>query len=974
MTTLSWNIIKTRAKRFAKDWADAGYEKGQTQHFYRDFFHLFGTDPRRLIQFEYAVKKLNKKYGFIDLFWPGMLLIEQKSAGRDLTKAKQQAFDYFNGLKPEELPRYVLVSDFQRFELLDLKTLDENGEPKLIQFKLEQLPDFIREFAFIRGDVEVFQREQQAVNFTASEHMGKLHKLLYQGNYRDEDLQTLLTRLVFCLFADSTHIFDEDGRPLFTQLIQNRSAAGGRDLGRLLIELFEVLNTPPEKRQQAQDEELVRFPYINGGLFEGNIRTPVFDEHMRAALLDACAFDWQAISPAIFGSLFQSVMEDPERRKAGAHYTSEAHIERLIKPLFLDELTQELDDLCRKRRGPVRNRKFIELQEKLAYLTFFDPACGCGNFLVVAYQRLRGLETRLLREMHQGEKLKKDRQGHLSDAAFSKVNVHQFYGIELLPFPAKIAQVALWMVDHLCNMELSAAFGEVYRRIPLTASPPIVCADALEIDWQQLLPAEKCSYILGNPPFIGKSYQSTEQNEQMRRIAALPGTGGGSLDYVCAWFIKAAQYIHSTLSPSPSLASGRGELIRALSNTPRPLAGERAIKAESPPQMAFVSTNSITQGEQVAQLWPLLLDQYAMEISFAHRTFNWTSEAKKGMAHVHVVIIGLTARGFELKEKRLFSYPDIKGEPILSQHKVLSPYLIDGSTLTNPYLVVRDEKYNLSGYPTMTRGAQATDKGHYIFSDEEKVEFLKIEPSAEKFFRPYIGAYEFINNGSRWILVLHQAQPQELRKLPAVLKRIEAVKQFRLASKKKATQLLAQTPTRLENHTILPEHPFLLVPRVSSEQRDYIPIGYVKPPVIPSDAVQFIENAELWHFAILTAQIHMAWMRQFAGRLESRYRYSIGVVYNTFPWPENLQNNNPVQEKLNQLARAILDVRANYPDSTLADLYHTQTMPPDLRKAHSTLDKFVDKLYQTEPFKDDSERVALLLARYEQLIQAKTVS
>jgi len=973
MPVLSWNAIRTRAARFAKDWADAGYEKGQTQQFYRDFFHLFGTDPRRLIQFEYAVKKLNKQYGFIDLFWPGMLLVEQKSVGRDLTQAKQQAFTYFEGLKPEELPRYVLVSDFQRFELLDLQQLDESGEPTVTIFKLAELPKFVEAFSFIRGDVEAFLHEQKAVNSTASEHMGKLHRLLYQGDYQGEDLQILLTRLVFCLFADSSYIFDEDGQPLFTQLIKNRSAEGGRDLGRLLIELFEVLNTPPKKRQSALNEDLARSPYLNGGLFEGTIRTPAFNESMRGALLDACAFDWQAISPAIFGSLFQSVMEDNERRKSGAHYTSEAHIERLIEPLFLDELTEELDALCRKRRGEVRTKGLIALQEKLARLTFFDPACGCGNFLVVAYQRLRRLETRLLRELHQGKKMKKDRQGHLNDAAFSKVNVHQFYGIEILPFPAKIAQVALWMVDHLCNMELSAAFAEVYRRIPLEHSPPIICADALDMDWQQLLPAKKCSYVLGNPPFIGKSYQSRQQSAQLKAIAAQAGlnNGAGVLDYVCAWFIKAAQYSQSALSPNPSPINGRGEPDCAQINSPRPLAGEgRREREGNPPKIAFVSTNSITQGEQVAQLWPLLLNKYSMEITFAHRTFSWTSEAKKGMAHVHVVIIGLAAKGFELNEKTLFSYPDITGEPLQGLHKVLSPYLIDASTLTNPNLVVRNEKKSLMGYPPMIQGVKPVEGGNYIFTEEQKQAFLQKEPAAEKFFRPFTGAQEFINGNPRWILILQEAAPQELRKMPLLLQRIEAVKQLRLASPdKQVREDMALRPMTLRE-TRFPESPFLVFPEVSSENRDYIPIGYLNPPMIPSNLLRVLQNAQLWHFAILTSQMHMAWMRQFAGRLKSDYRYSIGI-YNSFPWPQGLHENSKAQENLSEMAQKILDSRAKYPNATLADLYHTVSMPSDLRKAHAVLDKTVDKLYQSEPFKNDSERVALLLCRYEALINIK---
>jgi len=616
MPVLSWNIIRARAARFAKDWADACYEKGQTQQFYRDFFQLFGTDPRRLVQFEYAVKKLNKQYGFIDLFWPGTLLIEQKSARRDLTAAKEQAFAYFAGLKPEELPRYVLVSDFQRFELLDLQKRDENGEPQLTVFKLAELPKFVEAFAFIRGDVEAFLHQQKAVNIAASEHMGQLHKLLYQGNYWGEDLQIPLTRLVFCLFADSTSIFDEDGEPLF----------------------------------------------------------------------------------------------------------------------------------------------------------------------------------------------------------------------------------------------------------------------------------------------IGKSYQSKAQSLQLKAIAAKAGlnSGAGILDYVCAWFIKAALYMHSTLSPTPSPASGRGEPDYARTNAPLPLVGGRE---GNPPQIAFVATNSITQGEQVAQLWPLLLDKYRLEISFARRTFSWTSEAKKGMAHVHVVIIGLAAKDFAPENKILFSYPDIKGEAIQILHKVLSPYLMDAGQLTNPHLVVCNAKKNLMGYPPMMQGVKPVEGGHYIFADEQKQAFLQKELAAEKIFCPFTGAQEFINGNPRWILILQEAAPQELRKMPLVLQRIKAVEQLRLASPdKQVREDMALRPTTLRE-TYFPESAFLVFPEVSSENRDYIPIGYLNPPMIPSNLLRVLLNAELWYFAVLTSQIHMAWMRQFAGRLESRYRYSIGVVYNTFPWPDGLQKNKKAQEQLNKLAQ-----------------------------------------------------------------------
>jgi len=540
MPTLSWNAIRTRAARFAKDWADAGYEKGQTQIFYQAFFQIFGLPLRRFASFEVPVQKLGKKRGYIDLFWKGVLLVEQKSAGRDLARAREQAFDYFPGLKNEELPRWLLLSDFQRFELLDVQTNTE------IRFTLAELPQHVERFAFIRGDEVIDSTTQQAVNIRAAERMGALHDLLKKDGYDGQDLQVLLVRLLFCLFADSTHIFDANNQqPLFWQLVKNRSAEDGRDLGRLLGELFEVLNTPYKQRQTALDEELACFPYINGALFEGTIRTPVFNAAMRQALLAACEFDWSAVSPAIFGSLFQSVMNSEQRRAAGAHYTSEAHILRVIKPLFLDALDAEFDAACALQRG--RERALHTLHDKIAALTLFDPACGCGNFLVVAYQKLRALETAVLKMLYTDGQLKLDAR----EFNVSRLNVDQFYGIEIDPFATRIARVALWMTDHLCNIELGYAFGKPYHRIPLTTAPHIHCADALETDWQAILPANRCSYVLGNPPFVGAKFQSPAQRQQVRNIANL-GKSGGTLDYVCAWFIKAAQYVTAALPSQPA--------------------------------------------------------------------------------------------------------------------------------------------------------------------------------------------------------------------------------------------------------------------------------------------------------------------------------------------------------------------------------------------------------------------------------------
>jgi len=960
VSVLSWNEIRTRASVFAEDWQNKGYEKGQTQLFYQEFFQLFGMSVRRLASFEEPVKKLGHKQGFIDLFWKGMLLVEQKSAGRDLGKAKQQALDYFPGLKDEELPRYLLLCDFQHFELHDL----EKGT--VTAFALAELSRHVEAFAFIRGDTQSQLIEQEQVTIKAAELVGKLHDLLEEDGFTGEDLQVFLIRTVFCLFADDTGIFDK--RASLLALLKNRTTEDGSDLGGWLQRLFETLNTPDNKRQKSLDEELAQFPYINGALFERPARIPSFNSAMRKALISACEFDWKAVSPAIFGSLFQSVMDSRERREQGAHYTSEQHILRLMEPLFLEELNNEFDKICALKRG--KSKALQQFHHKLASLTCFDPACGCGNFLVVAYQQIRHLETRLLQEIH-----KNDNRLHLDVSHLSIIDVDNFYGIEISEFAAKIAQIALWMTDHLCNLELSAAFGQHFARIPLNKSPNIYCADALEINWQSVLPAEQCSYVLGNPPFVGAKYQSTEQRAQVRRIAGL-GKSGGTLDYVCAWFIKAAEYAQSTLSPNPSPINGRGALDSARINSPRPLAGVdtllpspacgRGAGERVKPKIAFVSTNSITQGEQVAQLWPILFNRYSMEIAFAHRTFAWTSEAR-GAAHVHVVIIGLCVQGFEPEEKRLFHYQALKGEPVQTTHKKLSPYLIDASTLNNPYLVIKEEPRSLMNYPPLIIGSKPIDDGNYIFTDEQKEVFLQTEPEATPFIRPFIGALEFINGKRRWILALHQAAPQLLRKLPKTLQRVEAVRKFRLASKSKPTQVLANTPN-LYHVNVIPEQSFLVIPEVSSENRNCIPIGYLKPPVIPSNKLRVLQDAQLWHFAILTSQIHMAWMRQVTGRMKSDYMYSIGVVYNTFPWPEGLKDNTKAQEKLSELAQNILDARKNHPEATLADLYHNATMPPDLRKAHITLDKAVDKLYQKAPFKDDSERVALLFSRYEALI------
>ena len=911
---LSWNEIRSRAAAFARNWNQVVYEKGEAQSFYNDFFAVFGVQRRTVARYEAHVQKLNQRSGYIDLFWPGVLLVEQKSAGGNLQRASQQAYDYCDALKERERPRYILVCDFRTFILTDL---DERRE---MTFSLAELPQHVQSFGFILGVQRRTFRDQDPANIEAAELMGLLHDALHGAGYRGHDLERLLVRLVFCLFADDTGIFEP--RDLFVDFIETRTSEDGADLGPRLAELFQVLNTPEGDRQTTLDEDLARFPYLNGGLFAGALRIPSFSTRMRQALLNACQFDWSNISPAIFGALFQSVMDRQERRAQGAHYTTEKNILKLIQPLFLDGLRRDFEQL-KMRRDSRRVPELLKFQQRLASLTFFDPACGCGNFLIITYRELRTLEMEVLQVALADSQ--RDRQLFVLSDLLSCINVDQFYGIELSEFPARIAETALWMMDHIMNNRLSLEFGQTYARIPLTTSPRILHGDALECNWDDHCSPQNCSYVLGNPPFVGAKYQTQQQRQQVRRIAGL-GKSGGTLDYVAAWFLKAGDYL------------------------------QRSSAA-----MAFVATNSITQGEQVAQLWPLLFDRHKLEIAFAHRTFAWGSDAR-GKAHVHVVILGLHHRQRPWPEKRLFSYPNINGEPEESRHAALSPYLFDAGGLSDPHLVVREESVTINGMGRLIIGSKPIDAGNYIFTAEERAKFLDAEPDAESFLRPFIGAREYLQGGERWILALHHAPPAVLARLPRVRERIAAVRAYRQTSKSAPTRKLAEMPT-IYHVNVIPTAPFLVVPRVSSERRDYAPIGWLEPPTIPSDATLILQNATLTDFALLTSTMHMAWLRHIGGRLKSDYRYSIGLVYNTFPLPSEEANLS----KLEPLAQATLEARAAHPGSTLADLYDPDTMPPNLRRAHQALDRVVDRLYRRTGFASERERVEHLLMAYEGL-------
>ncbi len=907
---LGWDEIKRRAKAFSERHADKSDERADAQLFVNDFFKIFGMSSRQIGRYERRVADVShKQRGYIDFFWPGQIIVEMKSLGKSLIAAEQQALDYIDGVHPTERPRFVLACDFQNWRLVDLE------EKCQIEFKLADLHKHMEAFAFIQGRKVTFET-QASVTIKAAELMGKLHDALEGSGYTGHDLEQLLVRLLFCLFADDTGIFQP--KDIFLQLIDNDTRPDGTDTGNVLAELFDVLDTPEGQRLAGTSAELDAFPYINGALFRRQLRVPKFDTKMRDLLLEAARHDWSGVSPAIFGSLFQSVMDAKERRAKGAHYTTEANILKVIGPLFLDELKAELAAIKERRTG--QEKALAEFQAKLTRLTFLDPACGCGNFLVIAYREIRRLELDALRAQYGDQQI---------DAALlARVNVGQFFGIEYQEFPARIAEVAMRMMDHIANNEINEAFRLNYARIPLSDTAHILHADALETDWSSLLPPDKCRYIMGNPPFVGAKFQSEEQRLQVRRIAGLGGTGG-TLDYVAAWFIKAGQF----------------------------------AKANPRIRVAFVSTNSICQGEQVAQLWPILFDRCGLEIAFAHRTFSWGSEAR-GKAHVHVVIVGLAHRDFEPDEKRLFSYPDIKGDPVESRHAALTAYLFDARGVANRHLVVKEESKPINGARRVKSGVQMIDNGILTFTREEMQSFLNSEPKAQPLFREFLGGDEYINGFSRWTLYLADADPVLLRSLPQVTDRMRQLKLYRASSNRASTKAMADYPTKLGVDERL-DADYLVIPNTSSERREYVPIGWLSTDVIASQKLRILPDASLWEFGVITSSAHMAWLAYVGGRLESRFSYTHGLVYNTFPWPDA----KPAQrEKIEAHAQAVLDARAVHTTSSLADLYDPDTMPANLRKAHAALDLAVDRLYRAAPFASDRDRVEHLFGRYEALV------
>ncbi|MBF0412678.1 MAG: class I SAM-dependent DNA methyltransferase [Desulfamplus sp.] len=898
---ISWNEIKNRAFAFSKEWADEASEDAEAKSFWDGFFHIFGISRRRIASFEEPVKKLGSKQGFIDLFWKGVLLVEHKSRGKNLDKAYTQALDYFPGIAERDLPKYILVSDFVRLRLYDLENND------IHEFELQDLHKNVKLFGFVAGYQTHKIQEQDPVNIHAAELMGKLHDLMREVGYEGHELELYLVRLLFCMFAEDTGIFE---RQQFQDYIEERTSQDGSDLAHHINTIFQILNTPEQKRFKNLDEQLAAFPYINGKLFEEMLPTASFDNTMRQNLLDCCALDWSRISPAIFGSLFQSIMDKTARRNLGAHYTSENNILKLIKPLFLDALREEFEKIKNNKN------RLIDFHNKLRSLTFLDPACGCGNFLVITYRELRLLELDILRA------LKGDKQQtlDLNIQSLIKLNVDQFYGIEIEEFPAQIAQVALWLIDHQMNQMVSEEFGLYFARIPLISSSTIVCGNALQIDWNEVIPAEKLSYIMGNPPFVGYAYQNKNQKADLEGV--LSGLdGAGVLDFVAGWYVKAARIIQTT-----------------------------------PIRCAFVSTNSITQGEQVGVLWSWMLAQ-GIKIFFAHRTFAWNSEAR-GKAAVHCVIVGFAAE--EVSPKWLFEYEDIKGEPHQVQVKNINPYLVDA-----PTFILQNRRHPICEVLPMRYGSKPVDGSNLLLSDSEKKEILQHEPVAEEYIRPFLNAEEFLHNVPRYCLWLVDCPPQKLQQMPYVMKRIEKVRNMRIGSSKLATRELALMPTLFAEIRQAKTN-YLLVPCHTSENRTYIPVGYFDSDVICGNANFQIPEATFYDFGVLTSLMHNAWMRTVCGRLKSDYRYSAGIVYNNFLWPQNPTEKQ--KQAIETAAQEVLDARAQFPDSSLADLYDPLTMPPILLKAHQKLDKAVDTAYGKTNFKTEAERVAFLFELYQKYV------
>ena len=902
----SWNEIRTSAAAFATRWADETNEKAESQTFWNEFLAIFGIDRRRVAVFEKRAQRTSTAGGgFIDIFWPGTLIAEQKSAGKSLEDAEQQAIDYLESIDVDDFPGLIITSDFAKMRVRDI-----GGDNEPYTFPLTKLPEEIDRLGYLAGykKREFSGGDEELANIQAAKLMGRLYDELSRNGYEGHDASILLVRLLFLMFGDDTGMWEKG---LFAEFVDARTAPDGSDLGAQLAHLFQVLDKEETSRPAAIDELLARFPYVNGHLFAERIDIPAFDRRMRDQLVKATEFDWSKISPAVFGSLFQAIKSKEARRELGEHYTTESAIMKALGPLFLDELENAFVQVK-------DNKNRLEaLHDRLAGIRVLDPACGCGNFLVVAYRQLRRLELKVLTRLRE---LTGDGQLVLDVDSLSRVRISQFFGIEIEEWPARIAETAMFLVDQQANQELALAFGRAPDRLPIKIAPVIHMGNALRVPWDTVMPFGTDSFIVGNPPFGGTWLLNDAQKEDLNHV--WDGVrGGGNMDFVSCWHAIASRHIKMS-----------------------------GVK------VAFVSTNSITQGQQA----PVLGAEFAkhgVEIDFAHQTFAWSSEAP-GQAAVHCVIVGFSQRGAD-KKKTLFRYPNIKGEPLAGSATNINIYLNDA-----PDVFVTNRSTPLQGgTQPMLKGSQPTDGGHLSdISTEEAEQIRNTDPIASKFLRKLIGAQELINGDERYCLWLVDAEPGDIRSSAELVRRLGEVKAMRSASKKQKTKDDAATPHLFQENR-QPRTPYLAVPRVSSETRRYVPMALIEPEVIANDALLTVTDASLYTFAILHSSVFMAWNSAVSGRLESRFRISAEITYNNFPWPEEPANKTQIEA----CAQAVIDTRNNHPGATLADLYDPLAMPRDLVEAHQKLDREVLIAYGLKASATESEILTNLFTRYSAL-------
>lgn len=916
------------AAQFAAEWEGKGYEKGESQPFWMALLHnVYGVEhAEKYISFENQVKLSNTSFidGFIE---STHVLIEQKGLDKDLRKPIrqsdgtmltpfQQAKRYAAELPYSKRPRWVVVCNFQSFLVYDME--QPNGEPEEILLK-DLGTDYYR-LQFLVDTRSAHLKKEMEVSIQAGGIVGRMYNEILQQYIHPESpeslksLNILCVRLVFCLYAEDAGIFGRHG--MFHDYLAQYPADRMR---MALMDLFKVLNTPLDERDPYMDEPLAAFPYVNGGLFQrSDVEIPRFNDSIRTLLLQKASddFDWSMISPTIFGAVFESTLNPETRRKGGMHYTSIENIHKLIDPLFLDSLNQELNGILAEKVERVRRRRLEAFQSKLASLTFLDPACGSGNFLTETYISLRRLENRVIRELYKGQSM----MGAFINPV--KVGIHQLYGIEINDFAVTVAKTALWIAEAQMLSETEAIVHQDLDFLPLKSYTNIVEGNALRVDWESVVPKDKLSYIIGNPPFVGYSLQSKEQKEDILSIyvdeKGKPYKTAGKIDYVAGWYWKASQLMVGT-----------------------------SIRT------ALVSTNSICQGEQVASIWEPLYHRFGIHIDFAHRTFRWDSEALLKAA-VHCVIVGFSCASNNAK-KILFDGDKFKFVDNINA------YLLEADNV-----FINSRSKAICDIPVMVYGNKPTDGGHLFLSSDEYENIVQIDPIASKYIRQIYGASEYINNIKRYCLWLVGASPIDLRNSPFIKERIEKVKEFRLNSSKEATIISADTPT-LFQEIRHPHSEYIIIPRHSSENRRYIPFGFVSPNIIVNDAVQIIPDATLYHLGVMESNVHMAWVRAVCGRIKSDYRYSKDIVYNNFPWPTPTEQQ---KAKIEETAQAILDARSLYPDSSLADLYDEVTMPPELRKAHQANDRAVMQAYgfQVKDF-TESDCVAELFKLYKSLTE-----